>query len=128
MRLIPSTRGGMLWRSLVAAFVVIGFAAGTTAVAGLLQVRQITKYLDQSEPFKSSVSITVPDPGSAQTILLVGSDHRAGTPIKDINTDTMVLVRLDPNSSTINLLSVPRDLKVQIPEGGALATNRLNAA
>ena len=28
----------------------------------------------------------------------------------------MMLVRLDPNSSTINVLSVPRDLKVQIPE------------
>ena len=27
----------------------------------------------------------------------------------------MMLVRLDPNSSTINVLSVPRDLKVQIP-------------
>ena len=30
----------------------------------------------------------------------------------------MMLVRIDPNSSTINLLSVPRDLEVQIPEGG----------
>ncbi len=128
MRLIPSTRGGMLWRAMVAAVLVIGFAAATTAVAGLLQVRQITQYIDQSAPFKSSTSITVPDPGSAQTILLVGSDHRAGTPAKDLNTDTMVLVRLDPNSSTINLVSVPRDLKVQIPEGGALVTNRLNAA
>ncbi len=40
----------------------------------------------------------------------------------------MMLVRMDPNSSTINLLSVPRDLKVTIPEGGALVTNKLNAA
>ena len=30
----------------------------------------------------------------------------------------MMLVRLDPNSSTINVLSVPRDLEVQHPEGG----------
>ncbi len=40
----------------------------------------------------------------------------------------MMLVRMDPSSSTINLLSVPRDLKVTIPEGGALVTNKLNAA
>ena len=52
-------------------------------------------------------------------MLLIGSDHRAGEPFRDANTDTMMLVRIDPNSSTINVLSVPRDLKVEIPEGGA---------
>jgi polyisoprenyl-teichoic acid--peptidoglycan teichoic acid transferase len=128
VRLIPSTRGGMLWRSLVAAVLVIGFAAATTAVAGLLQVRQITQYIGESPSFKSSPSVTVADPGGAQTILLVGSDHRAGTPFRDVNTDTMMLVRLDSASKTINLLSVPRDLKVQIPEGGVMATVKLNAA
>ncbi len=128
MRLIPSTRGGMLLRAVLAAVMVIGFAAATTAVAGLLQVRQITQYIDATPAFKASTSVTVPDPGSPQTILLVGSDHRAGTPFRDVNTDTMMLVRLDPNSSTINLVSVPRDLKVQIPEGGALVTGKLNSA
>ncbi len=128
MRLIPSSRGGMLLRFFFGAFLVIAFAAATTAVAGLLQVRQITHYFDATPPFKASPQVTVPDPGSAQTILLVGSDHRAKTPFRDVNTDTMMLVRMDPKSATINLLSVPRDLKVQIPEGGALVTNRLNAA
>ncbi|HET6867224.1 MAG TPA: LCP family protein [Solirubrobacteraceae bacterium] len=129
MRLIPRTRGGMLWRSLAAAVLVIGFAAATTAVAGLLQVRQITQYLGATPAFKSSsAEVSVPDPGGAQTILLVGSDHRAGTPFRDVNTDTMMLVRLDSSSKTINLLSVPRDLRVQIPEGGVMATVKLNAA
>ena len=118
----------MLLRSLLAAMLVIGFAAATTAVAGLLQVRQITQYIDATPAFHSSPSVTVPDPGSPQTILLVGSDHRARTPFKDVNTDTMMLVRLDPASSTINLLSVPRDLKVQIPQGGVPASARLNEA
>jgi LCP family protein required for cell wall assembly len=118
----------MLWRSLVAAILVIGFAAATTAVGGLLQVRQITQDIGQTPSFKSSSSFTVPDPGGAQTILLVGSDHRAGTPFRDVNTDTMMLVRLDSASKTINLLSVPRDLRVQIPEGGATVTSKLNAA
>ena len=128
MRLIPTSRAGMLLRSLLAAALVIGFAAATTAVAGLLQVRQITQYIDATPAFRSSPSVSVPDPGSPQTILLVGSDHRAGTPWSSANTDTMMLVRMDPSSSTINLLSVPRDLKVQIPEGGVPVTGRLNAA
>jgi polyisoprenyl-teichoic acid--peptidoglycan teichoic acid transferase len=128
VRLIPSTRGGMLWRALVASILVIGFAAATTAVGGLLQVRQITHLLDRTPSFQASPSVVVPDPGKAQTILLVGSDHRAGTPFRDVNTDTMMLVRLDPNSSTINLISVPRDLKVQIPQGGGVGSAKLNLA
>jgi polyisoprenyl-teichoic acid--peptidoglycan teichoic acid transferase len=128
MRLIPRSRGGMLLRFAIAGVLVIGFAASTTAVAGLLQVRQITQYIDETPAFKASSSVTVPDPGSPQTILLIGSDHRAGTPFRDVNTDTMMLVRLDPKSSTINLVSIPRDLKVQIPEGGGVVTDKLNAA
>ncbi|MGH2884552.1 MAG: LCP family protein, partial [Solirubrobacteraceae bacterium] len=115
-------------RFVVAGVLVIAFAATATAVAGLLQVRQITDYFNATPAFKTAPSVTVPDPGNPQTILLVGSDHRAGTPFRDVNTDTMMLVRMDPSSSTINLLSVPRDLKVTIPEGGALVTNKLNAA
>ncbi len=127
MRLIPHSRGGMLWRFGLAAVLVIAFAASTTAVAGLLQVRQITQYIDAT-PALPHAQVTIPDPGSAQTLLLIGSDHRAGEPFRYSNTDTMMLVHIDPNSSTINLLSVPRDLKVQIPEGNVLATDKLNAA
>jgi LCP family protein required for cell wall assembly len=116
-------------RFVLAGVLVIAFAATATAVAGLLQVRQITQDLDVTPAFKSSpVRVTVPNPGSPQTILLVGSDHRAGTPFRDLNTDTMMLVRLDPASSTINLLSVPRDLKVEVPEGGTPVADKLNAA
>jgi polyisoprenyl-teichoic acid--peptidoglycan teichoic acid transferase len=127
-RLIPKSRTGTFVRFVVAGVLVIAFAATATAVAGLLQVRQITDYFNATPAFKTAPSVTVPDPGNPQTILLVGSDHRAGTPFRDVNTDTMMLVRLNPNSSTINLLSVPRDLEVQIPEGGALVTAKLNAA
>ena len=127
-RLIPKSRTGTFVRFIVAGVLVIGFAATATAVAGLLQVRQITDYFNAEPAFSSAPAVKVPDPGSPQTILLVGSDHRAGTPFKDVNTDTMMLVRLNPSSSTINLLSVPRDLEVQIPEGGVPVTGKLNAA
>jgi LCP family protein required for cell wall assembly len=40
----------------------------------------------------------------------------------------MMLVHIDPNSSTINLLSVPRDLKVMIPQGGGVFPGKLNSA
>ncbi len=127
-RLIPKSRLGTFVRFVSACLIVVAFAATATAVAGLLQVQQITHYLNLTPAFKASPSVTVPNPGSSQTILLVGSDHRAGTPFRDVNTDTMMLVRLDPKSKTINLLSVPRDLQVQVPQGGAQVTAKLNSA
>jgi polyisoprenyl-teichoic acid--peptidoglycan teichoic acid transferase len=128
MRLIPHSRAGMLVRFALAAFIVVGAASGTTAVAGLLQFKQIATYISATPALPKSTQVTIPQPGNPQTLLLIGSDHRAGTPFSSANTDTMMLVRIDPNSTTINLLSVPRDLEVQIPEGGAVATGKLNSA
>ena len=124
MRLMPRSRGGALWRFALAALLVIAFTATTTAVAGLLQIRQVSKYLSAT-PSLPHAQVTIANPGQAQTLLLIGSDHRAGSPWSSANTDTMLLVRIDPNSSTINLLSLPRDLEVQIPGDG---TAKLNAA
>jgi LCP family protein required for cell wall assembly len=75
-----------------------------------------------------SSALRLPSSAKAQTLLLIGSDHRAGEPYRSANTDTMLLVRLDPTASTINVLSVPRDLLVRIPAGGASTTGKLNSA
>jgi polyisoprenyl-teichoic acid--peptidoglycan teichoic acid transferase len=126
-RLIPRSRRGSLVRFSIAAVLVIGFTATTTAVAGLLQFKQLVADISVSAPI-SHARITIPQPGKPQTILLIGSDHRAGEPFRQSNTDTMMLVHIDGHSSTINVMSVPRDLKVEIPEGGGLATDKINAA
>jgi LCP family protein required for cell wall assembly len=125
--LIPSSRRGVLGRFALGAVVVIAFTATTTAVAGLLQFKQFAADLSSSPAIKQA-RVTIPRPGNPQTILIIGSDHRAGTPWNSSHTDTMMLVRLDPDSSTINVISIPRDLKVQIPApGGFLATEKLNS-
>jgi LCP family protein required for cell wall assembly len=127
VRLIPSTRGGALWRFGLCAVLVIGLVGATTAVAGLLQVQQLVSDISLSAPLKHA-DVTIPPPGAAQTLLIIGSDHRAGASYSSSNTDTMLLVRLDPASSTINMLSVPRDLEVQIPQGGTSYSGKLNSA
>lgn len=51
-----------------------------------------------------------------QTIMLLGSDRRKGGPKGDKpRSDTMMLVRLDPDLNVTSVLSLPRDLKVDIP-------------
>ncbi|MGH3262490.1 MAG: LCP family protein, partial [Trebonia sp.] len=122
--MIPHSRGGMLWRFLVAAVLIVGAGAATTAVAGLLQVKNVVSALS-AHPGIASKQVTLPAPGQPQTILLIGSDHRAGEPFRYSNTDTMLLVRLNAASSTINVMSIPRDLQVEIPDHGV---DKINAA
>lgn len=127
MRLMPRTRGGALWRFLLAGVLVVAATAGTTAVAGLLQVQTFVNDFNLT-PALNGARVTLPPPGAPQTLLLIGSDHRAGTSYKTSNTDTMMLVRINDASSTINVLSIPRDLKVQLPMGGTQTTQKINAA
>jgi LCP family protein required for cell wall assembly len=128
LRLVPKSRRGAAWRFAAAAVLVIACAAATTAVAGLLQVKQIVIDLNLTAPLKHA-NVTLPAPGAPETLLLVGSDHRAGTPFSSANTDSMMLVRIDDSSSTINVLSIPRDLEIQLPVGGgAIGNFKLNAA
>ena len=70
--------------------------------------------------------------GDDLTFLIVGSDSRAG--LDDLNNfgafggqraDVVMLVRFDQGSSTAQMLSVPRDLWVDIP---GYSKNRINAA
>ena len=125
MRLFrPRSRGGLAFRFVLLAVLVTGSVAATAAVAGLLQVQNLVHDLSFNKAITSN-QIKVPAAGAPQTILLIGSDHRAGEPFKEANTDTMLLVRLDASSSTINVMSLPRDLEVDIPGYG---TNKLNAA
>ena len=64
--------------------------------------------------------------GSPQTIMIAGSDRRHGDKKLGLKprSDTMILARIDPGKG-VALLSLPRDLKVEIPGHG---TDKLNVA
>ena len=115
---------GVLWRAGVAALLVIGFAAGTTAVAGLLQVQQIVGEVNQTKAL-SGINVSLPQPGQPETFMLIGADRRWSQTGGIGNTDTMLLVRIDDSSKTINMLSIPRDLEVQLP---GIGNAKLNSA
>jgi len=64
--------------------------------------------------------------GGPQTILVIGSNYRPnGSTGKNGLSDTVMLVRLDPADNAINMLSIPRELKVNIPGYGI---GKINAA
>jgi LCP family protein required for cell wall assembly len=52
------------------------------------------------------------------TVLLLGSDDDAKFPPDRLNTQSMILVRVDPTAKQATMLSIPRDLWVPIPNQG----------
>jgi len=58
-------------------------------------------------------------------VLVLGVDERPESADEGSRTDTIMLVRVDPDTGDIRLLSVPRDLLVEISPG---EENRINAA
>jgi polyisoprenyl-teichoic acid--peptidoglycan teichoic acid transferase len=65
-----------------------------------------------------------PPAGGPITVLLLGSDERPGE-TDPSRTDAIIIARIDPHSGRVALLSLPRDLWVEIPGYGYA---RLNAA
>jgi LCP family protein required for cell wall assembly len=85
------------------------------ATAGLLEFSSLANDL-RAHRGVSVGQLTLPTPGAPETILLIGSDHRAGDgSFRNSHTDTILLVHLNAASSTINVMSIPRDLKVNVP-------------
>jgi LCP family protein required for cell wall assembly len=59
------------------------------------------------------------------TALILGYDHRYADGNSPSRSDTLMLVRLDPQAKTLSFLSIPRDLYVSIPGHGQ---DKINAA
>jgi LCP family protein required for cell wall assembly len=110
---------------LLGGLIVFVLTGGAVATAGLLQVNGLAREFEDGGhkvKFKSD-TITKPEPGKPQTLLLVGSDHRFGDPGKDARSDTLMLVRIDPRQRATTVLSIPRDLVVEIPGRGLAKIN-----
>jgi LCP family protein required for cell wall assembly len=120
----------LLTRFAIGAVVIFMLSAATVASAVLLEVREAATILkDESVPLAVQVrsQLNHVAPGRPQTILVIGDDRRK-IDIQQHNptrSDTMILVRLDPKRGATAMMSLPRDLLVDIPGHGR---DKLNAA
>jgi LCP family protein required for cell wall assembly len=126
------TRPRVFLRFVIGALIIVVASATATAVAGWHEVDKVVAAFQHTKHINLKGVISEADAGKPQTILLMGSDKRSknssdvrrgliGKPLSD----TMMLMRLDPSKQATALLSLPRDLKVDIPGYG---TDKLNAA
>ncbi len=120
-------RPGIWKKLLIGAFLVIFASAGATAVAAFHEVDKIVEGLELGPELKIK-GLAQTDPGKPQTLLILGSDRRPKNNVEGgsgARSDTIMLVRLDPSKDATALMSLPRDLKVEIPGHG---TDKINAA
>jgi LCP family protein required for cell wall assembly len=111
-----------LWPRFVAGSLVIIVAMTTaTAVSLLVYLKDIARGLGGLPSVQSQLAAV--NPGDPQTILILGSDKRPAGQSIGARSDTTILLRVAP--SQITVLSIPRDLKVNIPGHGI---DRFNAA
>lgn len=83
----------------------------------------IEKFL--TTPVNSGATETTIEPPNAQNILLIGSDNREAEGDPYGRSDTLMLVHIDPDQNFVSVLSIPRDLRVEIPGYGR---QKINAA
>jgi LCP family protein required for cell wall assembly len=124
---LPHAGASLYKRFAVAGVLICCLTSGAVATAALLKVKDVAHHL---VPPGHAVSIperilTPAKPGKPQTILLVGSDKRFGAGKGDARSDTMMLVRLDPDQQATAVMSIPRDLVTEIPGEG---TQKINGA
>ncbi|HSS42422.1 MAG TPA: LCP family protein [Solirubrobacterales bacterium] len=114
------------WRFLLASVLIVAVSAATTAAATLLYLDSIANAIQpKNNKLQKKVEKFLTDAGGAQTFLIIGSDKRANEAEDPGRSDTTMLVRLDPDKSLISMMSIPRDLKVEIPGYG---TGKFNEA
>lgn len=121
---MTSDTAASFWRRFaLGAVVIVAATALTTAIVGFTALNSIVSAfggelkLGDLAPARS---------GAPQTVLVIGADRLViGGQPQAGNSDTMILIRVDPSQHTTMMWSLPRDLQAQIPGHG---TDKLNAA
>jgi polyisoprenyl-teichoic acid--peptidoglycan teichoic acid transferase len=120
----PRPRG--LWaRFLAASLLIVISTATATSVSLLLVLTDLARGLGGIPGIERQL---VPvGSGEPHTLLILGSDERHGEGGDEggARSDTAILLRVDPGRDAIGLLSIPRDLKVNVPGVGV---DKFNAA
>ncbi len=130
----PSLSRGMWLRFSVAVLLIALLAGGATATVTLNTASGVADKIFENT-VRAPKGVVEPYSGGAQTYLVLGSDRRAKS--KDAldrtdppHSDTILLVRFDPEQGQTSVMSIPRDLLVNIKsaQGDYYPQEKINAA
>jgi len=110
---------------LLVALIIAGVVVTVLAWPGYQKFDRAVDKSNKRIDKKTRAELT-PDDGwiwrNGTTLLLFGVDSKAGEAARS---DTIMLMRFNPRTHTINQLSIPRDTRVQLPNG---SYDKINAA
>ncbi len=130
----PRTGLGLFGRLMIGTFMVLTALGFGIAGGAYLYFHQSVAAVQASTPevIKAQKSLHIPKANEPAIALVIGYDHRAGVEANRPSlSDTLMLIRADPRTKSISLLSFPRDLDVPIycsENGPAAGTDRINSA
>ena len=133
----PSLAWRMWKRFLIAGVVIVGLSGAATATVALNEVSSIAhQVFPELSHIAAPKGLLTPEYGGGpQTFLILGSDRRSGSKNEEErdaspHSDTILLVRFDPGQGQTSVLSIPRDLMVNIttPSGRVFSEEKINAA
>lgn len=109
----------------------IKMTIGAVAIVGVL----VAGFVGYNYFFKTGASTELGTSGSTEaldpalskmvSVLLVGADQRSAD--EKFNTDTIILASIDPETSRISLLSIPRDTRISLTGHGYVKINAVAA-
>ena len=125
----PPKKKRYWWRFTLAAVLIVGVTAGATASSVLLFLDGVVDDLQpQRQHRRSRIRAERSRRRRTRRRSCCSAPTNAPAPNSRKNpgrSDTTMLLRLDPDKGLISVLSIPRDLKVEIPGYG---TDKFNAA
>jgi LCP family protein required for cell wall assembly len=128
----PRTGLGLFRRILIGTLVVLSALVLGVAGGAYLYSHQLVSDIQARTPgvVKAQKALDIPAANAPAIALIIGYDHRAGVESdRPSLSDTIMLVRADPVTKSISLLSFPRDLDVPIYCGDTPSTvDRINSA
>lgn len=108
------------WLKVTGLVVLVLVLLGTVGALALLA--SVSSRIHQDVDPEARKQITQAKPMAPQNILLLGSDTRGE---KHARSDTIIIAHIDTKHKRITLVSIPRDLRVDIPGYGK---DKINAA
>jgi LCP family protein required for cell wall assembly len=133
----PSLWLGMWKRFLIAGVLITALSGAATATVALNTIGGLgSKVFNSLNRINAPKGLVTPEYGGGpETFLVLGSDRREGSKnslerTATPHSDTLLLVRFDPSQGQTSVMSIPRDLLVDITDshGGVWAGEKINAA
>jgi LCP family protein required for cell wall assembly len=120
--------GQVFFWSLVALLMVAGAFAGGLYLWGHEKIGQLQAHSTDVKAAQRNLDLP-PPPSQAAIGLVIGYDHRAGEGNAPSRSDTLMLLRADPRTKSISMLSFPRDMAVPIHcPGHSVFVSKINSA